>query len=167
MLDINGTLLRRIKPEKRPESKRSPNYYEPDHNCNRDWIYMRPYLKKLSQYLNQNFSYMFWTTATPKYSLPMVDLLAEHGFTEHITTWSQDKCEYNANSSNPNFKIDLKNLQKVHKELKFDLNKIYLVDDSEYKVLPSQNLIQIQEFDPFSGINDNELLRIIDVLSRL
>jgi hypothetical protein len=34
-------------------------------------------------------------------------------------------------------------------------------------VIPRENLIHIKEFNPFSGDNDVELLRIIDVLSRL
>ncbi len=137
------------------------------------YVYKRPYLKELIEYIEFNFSFAIWSSASDKYVNEMTKKLDLNEKAEF--SWARSKATFKRPSTfdhdgNLNFDSNdhhffIKRLKKV-KNLGYDLEKILIVDDTPQKSRENYgNAIYISEFKGDS--NDKELMELIDYLETL
>ena len=137
------------------------------------FVYKRPHFDKFIDYIDKNFRFAIWSSATDNYVNEMTKKLEVDE--KAIFCWARSKATFkrpSAFDTDGNLNIDsadhhffVKRLKKV-KKLGFDLEKILIVDDTPHKSQENYgNAIYISEYkgDP----EDKELLALTEYLSIL
>ncbi|KAF7684487.1 hypothetical protein TCON_0307 [Astathelohania contejeani] len=179
VLDINGTLLKRVH---RSKSELLRDYKErgitPDISTKDYHMYIRPNINVLINTLHSlPVNYVFWSTAYKHNVKVMADILASLGMDRAISAYDQTHCDKMVNRNlvmgNPKMEAALskikadrfiKDLSKISKWFDIPLEYCCLVDDNEMKSIGGQNFIEVCEFDPIQ--EDNELIRLSKELER-
>lgn len=137
------------------------------------FVYKRPRFHEFIDFVNGNFRFATWSSATDSYVHEMNEKL---GLNEKaIFCWARSKATIKRPSlfdADGDLNIDsidqhyyVKRLKKV-KKLGFDLNKIVIIDDTPRKSQENYgNAIYVSEFK--GDKNDNELLELTEYLKKL
>lgn len=136
-------------------------------------VYKRPFLDKFIAYLDQNFAFAIWSSATDLYVAELTEKLQLNE--KAVFCWGRSKAtfkrpspidlegSYNTDSNDHHFYI--KRLKKV-KRLGFDLNKILIIDDTPSKSQTNfGNAIYVSEYK--GNQDDTELLILTKYLNNL
>ena len=137
------------------------------------FVYKRPHLCQFIEYIQKNFDFAVWSSASDAYVEEMTKKLSLHEKT--VFTWARSKATFkrpstfdaegNLNVDTLNHHFFVKRLKKV-KKLGFDLEKVLIIDDSPHKSRENYgNAIYVEEFK--GNQKDKELLYLIDYLDTL
>jgi len=137
------------------------------------FVYKRPYFDTFIEFVNSNFPFAIWSSATDSYVTEMTMKLELNE--KAVFCWARSKATFKRPSTfdpEGNLNIDfidhhffIKRLKKV-KKLGFDLDKILIIDDSPHKSQENfGNVIYVTEFK--GDQDDNELLILTEYLSTL
>lgn len=137
------------------------------------FVYKRPHLDEFLDYLERNFRFAIWSSATDNFVDEMTQKLELKE--KAIFCWARSKATFKRPStfdSDGNLNIDsidhhffVKRLKKV-KKLGFDLERILIIDDTPHKSQENYgNAIYISEFK--GDKDDNELLELTEYLTTL
>ena len=164
ILDIDETLVYATK-----------NQLDIDHDCELDdyFVYKRPHLGKFIDYIDKNFRFAIWSSATDDYVNEMTKKLEVDE--KAIFCWARSKATFKKASpidSEGNLNLDsmdhhffVKRLKKV-KKLGYNLERILIIDDTPYKSKENYgNAIYISEFK--GDKKDNDLLKLTEYLTTL
>ena len=146
---------------------------EHDFQIEQYFVYKRPYFDKFIEYIERNFRYAIWSSASDRYVEEMVKKLGLNQKAEFC--WARSKATF---KRPPTFNSDgdlnihsldhhffVKRLKKV-KKLGFDLDKMLIVDDTPHKSQENYgNAIYVSEFK--GNQNDNELFQLREYLDTL
>lgn len=137
------------------------------------FVYKRPHFDKFIDFIDKNFLFAIWSSATDKYVDEMTEKLELNK--KAVFCWARSKATFkrpptfdsdgdlNVDSIDHHFFV--KRLKKV-KKLGFDLEKILIIDDSPHKSQENYgNAIYISEFK--GDKDDNELLELTKYLKTL
>jgi len=135
------------------------------------FVYKRPHFDEFIDFIERNFRFAIWSSATDSYVDEMTQKLEVHE--KAIFCWARSKATFKRPStfdSDGNLNIDsvnhhffIKRLKKV-KKLGFDLERILIIDDTPHKSQENYgNAIYISEFK--GDKNDNELLKLTEYLT--
>ena len=165
ILDIDETLLYATK--------------EPldiDHNFKISdyFVYMRPHFDEFIKFVDQNFQFAIWSSASDSYVKEITEKLT---LTDKAAfSWARSKATLKKPSTfdkDGNLNVDsidhhffIKRLKKVKKQLGFEMEKILIIDDTPHKSKENYgNAIYVKEFK--GDQKDCELLGLIEYLSTL
>ncbi len=135
------------------------------------FVYKRPYFDKFIDYIDENFHFAIWSSATDKYVDEMTKKLKLEE--KVVFCWARSKATFKRPStfdSDGNLNVDfmdhhffVKRLKKV-KKLGFGLNKILIIDDTPYKSQENYgNAIYVSEFK--GDQKDKELIELMEYLN--
>lgn len=151
VFDLNGTLVKRYF-----KKDITPSYF--DHEYGNFYVTLRPNLQQLIKYLKtKNLKYIFWTNAYQINAHGMTNILIREGMCP-LDFLHRDHCTFQSEIC----KKDLNVVSEIHN---IDLQKIYLVEDTESRSIEGQNLISIQTFD--GDKNDSGLLKLVNDLEAI
>ncbi len=164
ILDIDETLVYATKQQLEKEH---------DFEVDQYFVYKRPYFDEFINYIDDNFNFAIWSSASDDYVDEITEKLKIKEKAEF--TWARSKATFKRPStfdSEGNLNIDsidhhffVKRLKKV-KKLGYELEKILIVDDTPHKSQENYgNAIYISEFK--GGHDDLELLKLMDYLDTL
>lgn len=137
------------------------------------FVYKRPYLDRFIRYIDNNFPFAIWSSASDNYVDEMTKKLGLHEKVKFC--WARSKATYkkpsifdaegNLNINFVDHHFFVKRLKKV-KKLGFDLNQVLIIDDTPYKSQENYgNAIIVNEFKGNKG--DNVLLKLMEYLKTL
>ena len=122
----------------------------------------RPFLDEFMNYAFDNFKVAIWTAGSSDYAS---EAISRAGIDKNKLEffWTRERCtmKYDFETG---FKYGVKNLEKVHKSLGWDLNNVLIVDDVIRTAINNYgNLIHIKEFcNDRSDIELNKLMGYLD-----
>lgn len=122
----------------------------------------RPFLDEFMKYAFDNFKVAIWTAGSSDYAS---EAISRAGIDKNKLEffWTRERCtmKYDFETG---FKYGVKNLEKVHKSLGWDLNNVLIVDDVIRTAINNYgNLIHIKEFcNDRSDIELNKLMGYLD-----
>jgi RNA polymerase II subunit A small phosphatase-like protein len=164
ILDIDETLLYATKEQ-----------LDIDHNFKISdyFVYIRPHLHEFIEFVDQNFQYAIWSSASDNYVKEITEKLELTN--KAVFCWARSKATYKRPSSfdsDGNLNVDsidhhffVKRLKKV-KKLGFDLERILIIDDTPHKSQENYgNAIYVTEYK--GDQDDNELLKLTEYLTTL
>ena len=165
VLDLDETLIFATKTKLNRDSDFNSSGYQ---------IYVRPYFKDFLNYIQANFIFGIWSSASDDYVRGIANKLFENtAFPEFI--WGRSNCKekrlIEADESGYFNSEDYGKIvyQKPLKKLKrkgYDLKRILIIDDSPEKVLENYgNAIYVKEYT--GDMNDVELKYLINYLEEL
>jgi hypothetical protein len=166
VLDINGTLLRRVNDREELYAQYRAASKMHDGKCKRVYLYNRPGLKVLVEFLSSHdTSYVFWSTAMHKNMLHLVEHLERLGFKEHLACYSQADCKVGT-LYREDVKAErwVKDLSVVAEKHGYDIKSCILVDDSPAKSVHDQNFVCCKSFNPLEA--DTGIVDICRALDR-
>ncbi|KAF9764054.1 hypothetical protein NGRA_0882 [Nosema granulosis] len=150
VLDINNTLIAKIKKSDRPNSKDL-------FSCKHHYLSKRNHTDAFVNFLHShNLDYIIWSTAKSHNIQSMLVYLREIGYTNYLGFLSQEHCEEGKITDKIKSIKSIKNLEIASKEFKKDLGMCILVDDSPEKSVKGQNYLKIDEI----ADGDTELIRV-------
>jgi RNA polymerase II subunit A small phosphatase-like protein len=122
----------------------------------------RPFLDEFMKYVFDNFKVAIWTAGGSDYAS---EAISRAGIDKNKLEffWTSERCtmKYDFETG---FRYGVKNLEKVHKSLGWDLNNVLIVDDVQKTAINNYgNLIHIKEFcNDRSDIELNKLMGYLD-----
>lgn len=124
----------------------------------------RPFLDEFMNYAFDNFKVAIWTAGGSDYAS---EAISRAGIDKNKLEffWSRERCtmKYDFESG---FSYGVKNLEKVHKSLGWDLNNVLIVDDVQKTAINNYgNLIHIKEF--CNDRSDIELKKLMNYLDKI
>lgn len=137
------------------------------------FVYKRPDLDEFIEYVDSNFQFAIWSSASDMYVEKMTQKLELNE--KAAFCWARSKATFKRPSnldSDGNYNIEsvdhhffVKRLKKV-KKLGFDLDKIVIVDDTPHKAQENYgNAIYVSEYK--GNQDDDELMRLKEYLETL
>lgn len=137
------------------------------------FVYRRPYLNEFVDFVDDNFPFAIWSSASDDYVMEMTRQLDLDQKT--VFRWARSKATFKRPStfdSEGNLNLDsidhqffVKRLKKV-KKLGYELEKILIIDDTPHKSQENYgNAIYISEFK--GDQDDSELLKLMEYLQTL
>lgn len=124
----------------------------------------RPFLDEFMKYAFDNFKVAIWTAGSSDYA---TEAIKGCGIDTNKLEffWTRERCTMKYDyESGQNYGV--KNLDKVHKSLGWDLDKVLIVDDVSKTAMNNYgNLIYIKEF--FNQRRDTELLKLTNYLEKI
>ncbi|TPX69090.1 hypothetical protein SpCBS45565_g02724 [Spizellomyces sp. 'palustris'] len=178
ILDINGTLLERVKKSAEKKAARAnPLCPEaPNFRLNKARCYYRPYLDTFIDHIFQHFEVAAWTSAMPKNADPMF----RHIFGDYAPKlafgWNRSHCsDIGGQSRDWEAKKDLRKVwadRAVNPRGRWSERNTILIDDTSSKAsFTPANCLHLPTFtvcDPnFDCINDTSLLSLIKYLDEI
>jgi RNA polymerase II subunit A small phosphatase-like protein len=122
----------------------------------------RPFLDEFMKYVFDNFKVAIWTAGGSDYAS---EAISRAGIDKNKLEffWTSERCtmKYDFETG---FRYGVKNLEKVHKSLGWNLNNVLIVDDVQKTAINNYgNLIHIKEFcNDRSDIELNKLMGYLD-----
>lgn len=122
----------------------------------------RPFLDEFMKYVFDNFKVAIWTAGGSDYAS---EAISRSGLDKNKLEffWARERCtmKYDFETG---FRYGVKNLEKVHKSLGWNLNNVLIVDDVQKTAINNYgNLIHIKEFcNDRSDIELNKLMGYLD-----
>ncbi|KAI5172585.1 hypothetical protein NEFER03_1660 [Nematocida sp. LUAm3] len=158
VFDLNGTLMKRVKENAEKYLKvRDADGYVP--RC-ANLLYIRPHIKELSVFLHENkINYIFWTTAMEHNAVHLVNLVKKHGMNREIGAFYHSSATKVPDHEYKRYK----DLSIISEKFSVPVERIFLIDDEEYKCFPSSSHIPIDEYDPLDE-KDFSLISLISTI---
>jgi RNA polymerase II subunit A small phosphatase-like protein len=124
----------------------------------------RPFLDEFMNYAFDNFKVAIWTAGGSDYAS---EAISRSGIDKNKLEffWTRERCtmKYDFETG---FRYGVKNLEKVHKSLGWDLNNVLIVDDVQKTAINNYgNLIHIKEF--CNDRSDIELKKLMNYLDKI
>ena len=124
----------------------------------------RPFLDEFMNYAFDNFKVAIWTAGGSDYAS---EAISRAGIDKSKLEffWTRERCtmKYDFETG---FSYGVKNLEKIHKSLGWDLNNVLIVDDVQRTAINNYgNLIHIKEF--YNDRSDIELNKLMDYLDKI
>ena len=124
----------------------------------------RPFLDEFMNYAFDNFKVAIWTAGGSDYAS---EAISRSGIDKNKLEffWARERCtmKYDFETG---FRYGVKNLEKVHKSLGWDLNNVLIVDDVQKTSINNYgNLIHIKEF--CNDRSDIELKKLMNYLDKI
>jgi RNA polymerase II subunit A small phosphatase-like protein len=124
----------------------------------------RPFLDEFMNYAFDNFKVAIWTAGGSDYAS---EAISRSGIDKNKLEffWARERCtmKYDFETG---FRYGVKNLEKVHKSLGWDLNNVLIVDDVQKTAINNYgNLIHIKEF--CNDRSDIELKKLMNYLDKI
>ena len=124
----------------------------------------RPFLDEFMNYAFDNFKVAIWTAGGSDYAS---EAISRSGLDKNKLEffWTRERCtmKYDFETG---FRYGVKNLEKVHKSLGWDLNNVLIVDDVQKTAINNYgNLIHIKEF--CNDRSDIELKKLMNYLDKI
>jgi RNA polymerase II subunit A small phosphatase-like protein len=124
----------------------------------------RPFLDEFMKYVFDNFKVAIWTAGGSDYAS---EAISRAGIDKNKLEffWTSERCtmKYDFETG---FRYGVKNLEKVHKSLGWDLNNVLIVDDVQKTAINNYgNLIHIKEF--CNDRSDIELKKLMNYLDKI
>lgn len=124
----------------------------------------RPFLDEFMNYAFDNFKVAIWTAGGSDYAS---EAISRSGLDKNKLEffWARERCtmKYDFETG---FRYGVKNLEKVHKSLGWDLNNVLIVDDVQKTAINNYgNLIHIKEF--CNDRSDIELKKLMNYLDKI
>ena len=124
----------------------------------------RPFLDEFMNYACDNFKVAIWTAGGTDYAS---EAISRSGIDKNKLEffWTRERCtmKYDFETG---FRYGVKNLEKVHKSLGWDLNNVLIVDDVQKTAINNYgNLIHIKEF--CNDRSDIELKKLMNYLDKI
>lgn len=124
----------------------------------------RPFLDEFMKYVFDNFKVAIWTAGGSDYAS---EAISRSGLDKNKLEffWARERCtmKYDFETG---FRYGVKNLEKVHKSLGWDLNNVLIVDDVQKTAINNYgNLIHIKEF--CNDRSDIELKKLMNYLDKI
>lgn len=124
----------------------------------------RPFLDEFMNYAFDNFKVAIWTAGGSDYAS---EAISRAGIDKNKLEffWTSERCtmKYDFETG---FRYGVKNLEKVHKSLGWDLNNVLIVDDVQKTAINNYgNLIHIKEF--CNDRSDIELKKLMNYLDKI
>ena len=137
------------------------------------FVYRRPYLNEFVDFVDDNFPFAVWSSASDDYVMEMTRQLDLDQKT--VFRWARSKATFkrpltfdsegNLNHDSIDHQFFVKRLKKV-KKLGYELEKILIIDDTPHKSQENYgNAIYISEFK--GDQDDSELLKLMEYLQTL
>ncbi|KND01189.1 uncharacterized protein SPPG_04279 [Spizellomyces punctatus DAOM BR117] len=178
ILDINGTLLERVKKtaEKRAARANPLCPEAPNFRLNRARCYYRPYLDTFIDHIFQHFEVAAWTSAMPKNADPMFSHIFGDYASKLAFGWNRSHCsDIGGRDRDWEAKKDLRKVwadRTVNPHGRWTERNTILIDDTSSKAsFTPANCLHLPTFtvcDPnFDCINDTSLLSLIKYLDAL
>lgn len=162
VFDLNGTLLRRVKTDRKKEmlAVREADGVVP--GCG-DLIYLRPHIEELVEFLHTNgVQYAFWTTAMEHNAVHLLRAVGARGMNRHRAAL------YGSSGvpipGHPYKKS--KPLSVMAEALGVPVQRLRLVDDEAVKCTPEELYMEIEEYNPASS-EDTALLALIERIAEV
>ena len=162
VLDINGTLLKRIH-RREASAHRTTEEKAQAHKIKDHLVYARPHLQLLSSFLESSGTdYVFWSTMHGHNLRLYVEHLRAFGFSKYLACYDQSSCTECSRATGARTKKSVKDLNVIAAAHDVSVDSCVLVDDDPYKAVVGQNFIHVREYDP--GRQDDVLLHLIETL---
>ncbi|KAJ3097933.1 hypothetical protein HDU97_004469 [Phlyctochytrium planicorne] len=185
VLDLNGTLIDRVKDVAEKEAARRNPYCpsNPDYHVNGARVYLRPFLDLFLQELVKLCEVGVWTSAMAKNSVPLVDQIFGRQGKDLAFHYDRSKCDLVKTKENPYGSI--KNLRRIWADSRVNGDKFWndnpfsenqkntiLLDDTESKSSDTPgNLLWLPTYyagNPFVHFDrDQTLLSVLDYIKAL
>lgn len=165
VLDLNDTILAKIKKsDKKTLSKLSKEQVGKLYRCTNYYLIERPNTKLFVDFLEDHkLDYIFWSTSMRHNLEKMLPFLCEIGYKKALGYLSQEDCEEGIITEKIKAEKSIKNLNKVCKVFKREIDDVILIDNSVEKHIKGQNFIQISDINL---LEDNELLVLCKKLDK-
>lgn len=149
VLDINNTLISKLKRRVKPEAFSIKHHY----------LLKRDHTDVFVDFLHSHkLNYVIWSTAIAANIKNMLVYLEEIGYTNYLGYLDQEYCQKGKITEKIKALKSIKNLEVPSRIYKKELSKCILVDDSPDKAVEGQNYLKIGEIDLEN--EDTELIRI-------
>lgn len=159
VFDISGTLLRKYHKAKREHRELAARGIEPDHRFKQFFIYNRPGLDVLVEFLRtHDADYVLWTTGMRQNAEQMVWHLRSLGLDKYLGWYSQSDCKAGRVRVESEAALWVKDLEVVARAHGVDVERCILVDDSVDKSVHDQNFVCCTEYVP--GLKDRGIADI-------
>ncbi|ADM10884.2 uncharacterized protein Eint_010200 [Encephalitozoon intestinalis ATCC 50506] len=149
VFDISGTLIKRYHKAKSEQRILTSMGVEPDFKFKEYFIYNRPHLDLLVEFLkSHDAEYVLWTTGMRQNAMHLVKYLEDLGFDGLLGWYSQSDCKPGKVRLDSKCSRWVKDLEVVASNHNIDVEKCILVDDSVDKSIYTQNFICCPEYIP-------------------
>lgn len=161
VLDLNGTLMARVKEQKESHMKLNKRFSVMPSSG--DLVFVRPHVRDLANYLHEEgIRYAFWTTAMEHNGVHLVDIATRNGL-----DMPEIKLYHSHSNKIPGHPYKrCKDLEVVSRMAQVPLEHIRLVDDEEMKAVQKDQLIQIKPYCPKEE-KDDALLQLVETLKKI